>query len=59
MSSYIGVIGASVYLDSLKDRTFTDFEGYFQFTTNASCSIDIVETFMGYEKSIKTLDLKG
>ena len=57
--SSIGVIGASVYLDGVNDGTFTDFEGYFQFTTKASGSIDIVVTYMGYEKSVKTLNLTG
>ena len=57
--SSIGVIGASVYLDGVNDGTFTDFEGYFQFTTKASGSIDIIVTYMGYEKSEKTLNLIG
>jgi len=43
----------------VNDGTFTDFEGYFQFTTKSSGPIDIIATFMEHEKSVKTLYLIG
>ena len=51
------VIGASVYLEDFTDGSFTDFDGFFQFTTKSQGQTNLVATSMGYEKVSKYISL--
>ena len=53
------VIGASVYLEDFTDGSFTDFDGFFQFTTKSQGQTNLVATSMGYEKMSKYISLSG
>jgi hypothetical protein len=40
-----GLIGASVYLEDFNEGAFTDFDGFFQFKTNAHGQTNLVFLF--------------
>ncbi|MDA0569093.1 MAG: carboxypeptidase-like regulatory domain-containing protein, partial [Bacteroidetes bacterium] len=54
-----GLIGASVYLEDFNEGAFTDFDGFFQFKTNAHGQTNLVATTMGYSKVKKYISLEG
>ncbi|MAU76439.1 MAG: hypothetical protein CL831_06140 [Crocinitomicaceae bacterium] len=58
-SSGNGLIGASVYLEDFNEGAFTDFDGFFQFKTNANGPTNLVATTMGYSKVKKYISLEG